>query len=64
MNEPSKSISDIEAMQDASNRKSAADSPRYASGSLFAASNEIRIDHNGAVYTLRITRSGGLLLNK
>lgn len=39
-------------------------SPRYSSGALFAAANEIHIDHNGAVYTLRITRSGGLILNK
>ncbi len=38
--------------------------PRYSSEVLFAASSEIRIDHNGAVYTLRMTRSGGLILNK
>jgi hemin uptake protein HemP len=38
--------------------------PRYASTALFASSSEILIDHNGAVYTLRKTRSGGLILNK
>ncbi len=38
--------------------------PRYASGDLFASSSEIHIEHNGAVYTLRKTRSGGLILNK
>ncbi|MCA0433261.1 MAG: hemin uptake protein HemP [Proteobacteria bacterium] len=43
---------------------SLADVPRYLSKALFAKGNEIRIDHNGAVYTLRITRSGGLILNK
>lgn len=39
-------------------------SPRYSSADLFAAGHEIRIEHNGAVYTLRITRSGGLILHK
>jgi hemin uptake protein HemP len=38
--------------------------PRYVSADLFASSSEIRIEHNGAVYTLRKTRSGGLILNK
>jgi hemin uptake protein HemP len=38
--------------------------PVYVSQRLFRSGNEIRIDHNGAVYTLRITRSGGLILNK
>ena len=42
----------------------ASQSPRYSSGELFAESSEIHIMHNGATYTLRITRSGGLLLNK
>jgi hemin uptake protein HemP len=36
----------------------------YASRALFKKGHEIRIDHNGAIYTLRVTRSGGLILNK
>lgn len=36
----------------------------YSSGDLFKDRNEIRIQHAGEIYRLRITRSGGLLLNK
>lgn len=38
--------------------------PFYSSQELFTHGSEIRIEHKGAVYTLRITRSGGLILNK
>jgi hemin uptake protein HemP len=38
--------------------------PVYASRALFKTGHEIHIDHNGAIYTLRVTRSGGLILNK
>ncbi len=41
-----------------------AEVPRYVSRDLFSKGNEIHIDHNGSTYTLRITRSGGLILNK
>ncbi|CAN5355138.1 hypothetical protein BH10PSE7_BH10PSE7_24970 [soil metagenome] len=36
----------------------------YSSRDLFQDRNEIRIQHEGEIYRLRITRSGGLLLNK
>ena len=36
----------------------------YSSRDLFRDKTEIRIDHQGEMYRLRITRSGGLLLNK
>jgi hemin uptake protein HemP len=39
-------------------------SPIYPSQWLFKTGHEIQIDHNGAIYTLRVTRSGGLILNK
>ena len=38
--------------------------PHYISDVLFGSGTEIRIEHRGAVYTLRMTRSGGLILNK
>ncbi|MFT3672608.1 hemin uptake protein HemP [Aestuariivirga sp.] len=38
--------------------------PHYFSDALFGSGTEIRIEHKGAVYTLRMTRSGGLILNK
>ncbi len=37
---------------------------RYKSLDLFKGQNEIQIEHQGAEYRLRITRSGGLILNK
>ena len=43
--------------------KSGQDS-RYKSNDLFKGQNEIQIEHLGAEYRLRITRSGGLILNK
>lgn len=36
----------------------------YSSRDLFQDKTEIRIQHEGEIYRLRITRSGGLLLNK
>jgi hemin uptake protein HemP len=36
----------------------------YSSRDLFRDRTEIRIEHQGELYRLRITRSGGLLLNK
>ena len=36
----------------------------YSSRDLFRDKTEIHIEHQGALYRLRITRSGGLLLNK
>lgn len=36
----------------------------YSSRDLFRDRTEIRIEHHGELYRLRITRSGGLLLNK
>lgn len=36
----------------------------YSSRDLFRDKTEIRIEHQGEMYRLRITRSGGLLLNK
>ncbi|MGE3872844.1 MAG: hemin uptake protein HemP [Parvibaculaceae bacterium] len=36
----------------------------YSSRDLFRDKTEIRIEHQGELYRLRITRSGGLLLNK
>ena len=35
-----------------------------SSNSLFLGSTEIAIDHNGAIYRLKITRQGKLILNK
>ena len=35
----------------------------YSSRDLFRDKTEIRIEHQGELYRLRITRSGGLLLN-
>ena len=37
---------------------------RYASSDLFKGQSEVLIEHQGAEYRLRITRSGGLILNK
>jgi len=39
-------------------------SARYSSSELFKGQNEIQIEHQGSEYRLRITRSGGLILNK
>lgn len=36
----------------------------YTSNDLFKGQSEILIEHHGAEYRLRITRSGGLILNK
>ena len=35
-----------------------------SSESLFQGTTEIAIDHNGAIYRLKITRQGKLILNK
>lgn len=42
----------------------ASEAPRYTSIDLFRGQNEILIEHQGAEYRLRITRGGGLILNK
>jgi hemin uptake protein HemP len=39
-------------------------SPHYTSDDLFQGQSEILIEHQGAEYRLRITRSDGLILNK
>lgn len=38
--------------------------PNYSSMTLFKGQKEILISHQGASYRLRITRAGGLILNK
>jgi len=38
--------------------------PVFASGELFGSASEIGIRHDGALYRLRITRQGKLILNK
>jgi hemin uptake protein HemP len=42
----------------------ASEALRYTSSDLFKGQSEILIEHQGAEYRLRITRSGGLILNK
>jgi hemin uptake protein HemP len=42
----------------------AAPASHYTSNDLFKGQSEILIEHQGAEYRLRITRSGGLILNK
>lgn len=42
----------------------ASETLRYTSSDLFRGQSEILIEHQGAEYRLRITRSGGLILNK
>ena len=42
----------------------ASEALRYTSSDLFRGQSEILIEHQGAEYRLRITRSGGLILNK
>lgn len=37
---------------------------RYTTSDLFKGQGEIQIEHKGAKYRLRITKSGGLILNK
>ncbi|MFT3988026.1 hemin uptake protein HemP [Aestuariivirga sp.] len=44
--------------------KAAAAVPSYSSQALFHGQKEILIDHHGCSYRLRITRSGGMILNK
>ncbi|WP_346433414.1 hemin uptake protein HemP [Oricola sp.] len=36
----------------------------YESSNLFRGSTEIGIEHEGAIYRLKITRQGKLILNK
>ena len=38
--------------------------PTVSSQSLFRGNHEIAIEHGGAVYRLKITRQGKLILNK
>ena len=61
------SNSDIPAPDDQANLPLAAGSQpslRYTTCDLFKGQSEIHIEHKGARYRLRITRSGGLILNK
>ena len=37
---------------------------RYSSLAIFAGANEVEIDHNGALYRLRLTSLGKLILTK
>ena len=64
MVETSPELQHFEAERQSETTREPAEARRFASGDLFAHSREIRIEHNGATYTLRITRSGGLILNK
>lgn len=36
----------------------------FSSPELFGDSNEIKIDHEGEIYRIRITRNGKLIMNK
>jgi len=38
--------------------------PQFASRELFGGGNELHIEHNGEIYTLRQTRQGKLILTK
>jgi hemin uptake protein HemP len=38
--------------------------PSYAAEQLFEGQREVHITHQGTRYRLRLTRSGGLILNK
>ena len=40
------------------------ETPIFRSDALFGAHQQIRIAHDGAIYLLRITRSGKLILTK
>jgi len=45
-------------------RRSSDNARTFKSGDLFHGRREICIDHNGAVYRLKITRQDKLVLNK
>ncbi|MDN5929221.1 MAG: hemin uptake protein HemP [Hyphomicrobiales bacterium] len=45
-------------------RPQSADTRTLDSATLFAGRTEIVIDHDGALYRLKITRQGKLILNK
>lgn len=62
----SKPCSDMEIAEEPTPAESMARSlsPSYSSQSLFRGQKEILIDHQGCNYRLRITRTGGLILNK
>ncbi|WP_311032648.1 hemin uptake protein HemP [Mesorhizobium koreense] len=45
-------------------RSQPADTRTLDSATLFAGRTEIVIDHDGALYRLKITRQGKLILNK
>ena len=44
--------------------KAAETAVSYSSRDLFHGAQEIAIEHQGSSYRLRITRTGGLILNK
>ncbi len=44
--------------------KAAETTVSYSSRDLFHGAQEIAIEHQGSSYRLRITRTGGLILNK
>ena len=61
---PSNELAPLKAQApDEGEAKSGAEAT-YSSRDLFRDKTEIRIEHQGEMYRLRITRSGGLLLNK
>ncbi|NRF71617.1 hemin uptake protein HemP [Aquincola sp. S2] len=45
-------------------KRAGAPCPRLASASILGGGNEIEIDHHGAIYRLRITSLGKLILTK
>lgn len=59
-------LSDLAAasVQNAQSGSCEGSPPSYASEHLFKGQKEIVIFHQGSSYRLRITRTGGLILNK
>jgi|WetSurMetagenome_2_1015567.scaffolds.fasta_scaffold263007_2 hemin uptake protein HemP len=60
----SKPIEDERQNRDGESPPRESEPPSYASQQLFKGQKEILIAHQGASYRLRITRTGGLILNK
>lgn len=56
-------LPDVESGAERKGRASPA-RPRVASRELFAGGNELQIEHNGDIYTLRQTSKGKLILTK
>lgn len=59
-----KSMKDAPRAEAAPLKETEHDRPRFSSGALFGARNEIAIVHNGEEYRLRITSNGKLILTK